>query len=455
MKLSTLVVAASSAFALAAPVTEEKRATPLLPSADIFYNILPHNVASYAPGAIINHRLPPSPIAAFGTDPVNLGAAWQILYRTTDNLDNATATVLTVLVPVSADFNKVPLYQVAEDAPNINCAPSYALQLQSATGGTLSTALTQAELLLAEAALYQGWIVVLPDHEGPHGAYLANRLAGYATLDGIRAALQSTSITVIASEAKVGLWGYLGDTLASAWATVLQPECAPELTGTLVGAAFGGTVPNIYNVIATINKTPSAGIIAAGVVGLAAQYPVMAAGLEADVLPQYQADFEAVTQQRCVPDLNLFNNADVINMIDNPALWNDPVVTAIFNNNSLEFAPAPPAGLPPFVYKAVQDEVSPVADTDALIEAYCSSDASVEYVRDLMSNHGGLALVGAPIALGLLIDRMDGKASSRACSTSTKISLLLDVATLEVLPVFLADALSALLGGEVGPAFFG
>lgn len=41
-------------------------------------------------------------------------------------------------------------------------------------------------------------------------------------------------------------------------------------------------------------------------------------------------------------------------------------MTAVFNDNSLEFAPAPPAGLPLFIYKAVQDEVNPVADTDAL-----------------------------------------------------------------------------------------
>ncbi|KAL1891097.1 hypothetical protein Sste5346_007923 [Sporothrix stenoceras] len=454
MRPGILVTVAFAALSWAAPVTEEKRATPPLPSTDSFYSV-PDNIASYAPGAIINHRAPPSPISAFGIDPVNIAASWQILYRTTDNLGNATATILTVLVPVNADFDKLLSYQVAEDAPNINCAPSYALQLESATGGTLGTALTQAELLLAEAALYQGWVVVLPDHEGPNGAYLANRLAGYATLDGIRAALQSTSLTGISIDAKVGLWGYSGGALASAWATVLQPEYAPELTGTLVGAAFGGTVPNIYNVITTINKTPSAGIIAAGMVGLAKQYPVMATGLEDHVLPEYQADFEAVLNQCFVPDLSLFNNADVINMIDNPNLWNDPVVLEIFANNSLEYAPAPPAGLPLFVYKAVKDEVSPIADTDDLITAYCAAGTTVEYIRDQSSTHGGLSLIGAPMALAWLIDRMNGKAASTVCSTATKYSMLLDIATLEVLPTFLLDALKALLGGEVGPTFFG
>lgn len=455
MRLNTLVVAALSAVGWAVPFAEEKRATPPLPSTDSFYSV-PANISGYAPGAIINHRPPPNPIAAFGVDPVNLAASWQILYRTTDNLGNATATVLTVLVPVNADFNKVLSYQVAEDAPNINCAPSYALQLDSDSGGDSGTTLTQAELLLAEAALYQGWVVVLPDHEGPKGAYLANSLAGHATLDGIRAALQSTSITGIAKTAKAGLWGYSGGALASAWAAILQPSYAPELTGVLVGAAFGGTVPNIYNAITTVNETPSAGLIVAGIVGLAAQYPELKAGLEAHVLSQYQAGFEAVASTQCFgPTISQYSDADVIDMIDNPALWNDPLVISIFNNNSLQYAPAAPSGLPLFVYKAVKDEVSPVADTDALIQTWCSSGASVQYVRDSTSSHGELALVGAPMALAWLIDLAEGKVAAKACSTTTKISMLLDVATLEVLPTFILNAIKALLGGEVGPTFFG
>ncbi|WP_374710713.1 lipase family protein [Rhodococcus sp. USK10] len=39
-----------------------------------------------------------------------------------------------------------------------------------------------------QAALAQGWAVVLPDHQGPNAAYAAGPLAGRITLDGIRAA---------------------------------------------------------------------------------------------------------------------------------------------------------------------------------------------------------------------------------------------------------------------------
>ncbi|KND93195.1 Lipase 1 [Tolypocladium ophioglossoides CBS 100239] len=78
-------------------------------------------------------------------------ASHQILYRTTDSLGNATATVLTVLVPHGADLAKVLSYQVAEDAATADCPPSHALQLAAATGPALATIATQAELWLIEA----------------------------------------------------------------------------------------------------------------------------------------------------------------------------------------------------------------------------------------------------------------------------------------------------------------
>ncbi|KAL1891693.1 hypothetical protein Sste5346_007442 [Sporothrix stenoceras] len=460
MKFQALVLSALAAVAWAvpapaAPAIKHKRNSPPLPSEDPFYSI-PDNIHSYAPGAIIDHRAPPAAIAAFGTDKINIAGSWQIRYRTTDNVGNATQTVLTVLIPNNADFNKVLSYQVAEDAASINCGPSYALQLQAATGGLLGTIVTEAELLLIEAALYQGWVVILPDHEGPSGAYLANRLAGQATLDGIRAALASTSFTGIQGDAKVTMWGYSGGSLASAWAAVLQPRYAPDLSDNIVGAAIGGTVPNINNVINTINDTPFAGIIPAGMMGLASQYPVVAQAIDEHVLPEDKDKFEKVTQQCFVPDiLDFLLDSNVKAMVDNQSLWTQPDIQKILQDNSLAYESAPPSSIPLYVYKSVFDEISPIADTDNLVKAYCSAGSRVTYTRDLASEHASLAAIGAPMAIAWLIDRMDGKAAASSCSTTTKLSSLFDIATIEVLPSFLFDALEALLGGNIGPTFFG
>ncbi|EPE07670.1 secretory lipase [Ophiostoma piceae UAMH 11346] len=452
ISLGLSALAGLTGLAAAVPVVDKRTTT--LPTDDPFYSV-PGNIASYAPGAIIQHRAPPAPIAAFGLDPVKLAATWQIQYRTTDNLGNATATVLTVLVPKNAKFGKVLSYQVAEDAASPNCAPSYALQLASASGGLLGTILTQAEILLVEAALYQGWVVVLPDHEGPHAAYLANRLAGYATLDGIRAALASNSITGIKSTARVGMWGYSGGGIASSWAAALQAEYAPELSGKLVGAAVGGIVPNISTVITSIDRTAEAGIIATGIEGLANQYPYIETLLQNHLLDEHKAKFAKVKTQCLTPNVIDFLFADVSGMLDDPSLLTSPEIMSILDENALLAAPAPPASIPLYIYKSLNDEISPIADTDKLVKQYCAAGSNVHYLRDIVSNHGALAVTGAPKALAWLIDRLDGKAAASSCKTETTITSLLDLSTISVLPGILLGALAALLGGGVGPAFFG
>jgi hypothetical protein len=70
-------------------------------------------------------------------------AYYQMLYRTTDSLGNATATMTSVLVPYNANMSQVLNYQSAGDATYINCAPSYAIQL-----GQCNQTITQVEILL-------------------------------------------------------------------------------------------------------------------------------------------------------------------------------------------------------------------------------------------------------------------------------------------------------------------
>jgi hypothetical protein len=127
-------------------------------------------------------------------------------------------------------------YQVAEDSGGeINCAPSYTLQTGSdskyaGTGGI--------EAALIAAALNQGWIVNSPDWEGPKSTFVDGFGAGQATLDSIRAALASESITGVSPQAKIQLWGYSGGALASEWASELQKSYAPETP--IIGMALGG-----------------------------------------------------------------------------------------------------------------------------------------------------------------------------------------------------------------------
>ncbi|XWW94028.1 hypothetical protein V2A60_001970 [Cordyceps javanica] len=447
---TSLVAAALAGLAHAIPASTlmQARTGLTLPSKDSFY-FPKDDLAKYKPGEILRQRAPPAAIAAFGIAPAKLNYTQQLLYRTSDNHGNAITTVATVMIPHNADLGKVLSYQIAIDAASIDCAPSYALQQDSERGPLFGTLLSQAEFLLIEAALEQGWVVVVPDFQGPQSSYLANRLAGYATLDGIRAALASTGTTGIRSDARVTMWGYSGGSLASQWAAELQPSYAPELA--VAGAAVGGTVPNVANVIKAINGQPLAGFIPTGVLGLMSQYPEAAPLLEAALRPDAKALFYTPLKQCLAANAAAFLFKDVLGMFkDRNFLLGNEVMAGICEDNSL--GKATPT-VPLFWYKSVLDEVSPVADSDALADKYCDEGASVEYVRDVLSNHGAYAVVGAPLAFSWLKKVMDGHEGvpRKGCSKKTELSGALDRSQFEVLPKLVGDALLDLLGKDIGP----
>ncbi|RDA95046.1 hypothetical protein CP533_2155 [Ophiocordyceps camponoti-saundersi (nom. inval.)] len=439
-RLAALVAMTAATAVFAAPPEPRGVMSLTPPSADAFYRV-PDDLDEVKPGTILRSRVPPNPISAFGKLPISLAASHQLLYRTTDSLGNATATVLTVLVPHNADFGKVLSYQVAEDAASIDCAPSYAFQLDHATGPYYGTQITEEELLLVVTALAQRWVVIAPDFLGPKGAFLANELAGQATLDGIRAAINSGPQTGIEEGARIAMWGYSGGSLASLWAAELQPTYAPELQ--IAGAAVGGTVPNISSVVLSINKHASAGLIPAGLVGLANQHPDLDELLQKHVLPQYRDELFAPRKQCQGANDKQFKNRDVPAMLDDPTLiFKHPLAVKLTDKNALgKVAPR----VPLFIYKATKDEVSPVGETDALVRRYCAGGTSVKYQRDQTFDHSGLAIAAAPKALSWLRDTLNGQEHG-GCETRTVLNSLLDLKALAILPKMLLNILLGLLG---------
>src|SRR6188508_252216 len=97
------------------------------PEDDPFYDV-PANVASYAPGDVIDAR----PITALVYALPVPADTWQILYRTSDAHGVPTATVTTLMIPKTAWTGSGPRplvsYQTAEDGVAGRCAPSYGLR---------------------------------------------------------------------------------------------------------------------------------------------------------------------------------------------------------------------------------------------------------------------------------------------------------------------------------------
>ncbi|QVM11463.1 hypothetical protein D8B26_006111 [Coccidioides posadasii str. Silveira] len=445
--LLVLYLCALAAQAIPPPL--EARGRPVLPEKDPFY-IPPEGYEKAAPGEILRSREVPYPIAAFTTFRINLAGAYQLLYRSSDNFGKPTATVTTVLVPHKADYNKVVSYQVAEDAASINCAPSYALQLKSATGGPFGTIVTQAELLLMIAALEKGWVVTVPDFEGPKGAFLANVRAGYAVLDGIRATLASTKITGVNCKARVTMWGYSGGSLASGFAAELQPAYAPELK--IAGVALGGTVPKISTVIGSINKSIFTGLIPGGIIGLSREYPVVESILRTQIKEEKKEKFMKADNQCFGANILTYAFDDMYAYLKDPDILNLEYVTEILDYNSMgSHVPK----IPVLIYKAKNDVISPWNETVAIFDRYCAGGADVEFRTDLTADHASGTITGAPQAMIWLDERMRGIPVEKGCSKETQLTGLLEPGALRVMSLTIIHALLDILGKPVGKQLAG
>ncbi|KAL4933224.1 secretory lipase-domain-containing protein [Aspergillus undulatus] len=428
--------------ALPGPV---RRQGPPTPGEDPFYT-LPAGWESVAPGAILRHRTPPFPVAAFGLAEVNLDASHQILYRTTNSFGNPITSVTTVLIPHNADYTKVLSYQVAQDAADPNCSPSFAIQQFSDAGEALALIMPQIEYLLMSSALNKGFVVIIPDHLGPNSAFLASILSGQAVLDNVRAALASTDFTGISSTATVALWGYSGGSLSSGFAAELQPSYATELN--ITGAALGGTVPNFLPIIEAANRGIYTGLIPAGIQGLANEYPSTQRLIREGIRPERWADFNRTLELCLTGNILEYLGDDFYSYINDPNIFESPLATEVLEANTMGHGPPE---FPILIYKSVNDQISPINDTDALYNTYCGNGADVEYVTDQLSEHTSLAVTGAPDAFIWLTDRLSGVPVTRGCTTRTQLTGLQDPRALLALGDTIVRLLLGFLSLPVGP----
>jgi hypothetical protein len=445
MLYSTLSLLFCSQVALGSVL---KRVAPLPPAQDPFYRP-PPGYENAAPGTILASRPAPARLQILNTIPVNIKQVTQLLYRTTNALGEPEVTVTTVMVPENASYDKVVSYQVAEDSGGqINCAPSYTLQTGSQA---LYAGTGNVEMLLIIGALNEGWIVNSPDWEGPNSTFIEGFQAGQATLDSVRAVLSSGKTTGVKSDAKVQMWGYSGGALASEWAMELQASYAPELK--FVGAAIGGVTPNTPNTYQSINNGPFAGIAAAGLLGMAKAFPDFEAALTKQLIPARAAQFYQGGTNCFYGDTVLFALQNMSSYFyDGDNIITEPTLAKYFRSNAQMGLHGTPS-MPLFVYKSVLDEISPIADTDALVDQFCNAGVSVTYVRDLAGEHFTQAATSFPDVINFLRDRFEGVPIS-GCSRRNEFLDLLDAGALPKFENIVVSELLNVLGTPVGPTHF-
>lgn len=370
--------------------------TPLPPDRDPFYEP-PEGFQHADPGTVLRTR--DVELGFLGVLPQGFTAT-QLLYRSTDLHGAPEVAVTTVLVPEQRDPDiPCPLvsYQCAIDAVAPRCFPSYALRHRARPVG----AFVQSEFLFIAAALAEGWAVSVPDHEGCHGMWGAPWEPGYRILDGARAALGCERLGLSRSAA-IGLWGYSGGGLASAWAAELSADYAPELN--IAGAVLGSPVADCGNVARRLNRSFFAGLAALMIAALTDVFPGARRVVDEHATAEGRALLDELRTMTTVGAVWRLRNADIGDFVDVSAeeLWNLPEVVEIFDKTRLgRSAPQ----VPVLVIQAVFDKIIGVEDVDHLVDSYRRGGTAVTYHRDAFCGHLLLHPLTAPMTLGWLRDR--------------------------------------------------
>jgi alpha-beta hydrolase superfamily lysophospholipase len=381
-----------------------RKSRPLLPGDDPFHQP-PPGFEHARPGTVLRSR--DVELAFLGLVPQKLTAT-QLLYRSTDLNGLPMAAVTTIVVPVdraAGGSGPILSYQCAIDAVAGSCFPSYALR----RGAKAIGALAQLEFLLVSAALAEGWAVSIPDHEGPQGIWGAPFEPGYHILDGLRAALNHDALH-LSVEAPIGLWGYSGGGLATAWATEVQADYAPELN--LVGAVLGSPVGDLGHTFRRLNGSFYSGLPAMVVAALSHVYPDLDRVINEHVTVEGKAMLTEIQKLTTAHAVIKLIRKDMGNLVDAPleSILQTPEVQHVFD--SIKLGTAAPS-VPVLIVQAVHDRIVSVDDIDALTDTYSVGGTDVTYHRDMFSEHMLLHPLSAPMTLRWLRDRFAGRPLSK------------------------------------------
>ena len=255
-----------AAAVLAEPIKMVRRDDkPMLPTLDGFY-VPPKDWEKEKPGTVLKWRTIKPGFTQINK--INVKDAYQLLYRSNGVDENTPmATVTTVLVPNKPRENKLVAMMPYQDSNYVGCAPSYMIQ-QGAP--VQNNSIQSLEELMWTSILNDGWIMTVPDHEGPNSSFAIGPMAGHASLDAIRATLSFDKLKMDAKSPVVGT-GYSGGAIAGGWAAQLHDSYASDIN--VAGWAIGGTPANMTEVTYKLDGGPFAGLSVAGLGGIVNTFP--------------------------------------------------------------------------------------------------------------------------------------------------------------------------------------
>ena len=205
--------------------------------------------------------------------------------------------------------------------------------------------------------------------------------------------------------------------LASEWAAELQPSYAPELN--ISGTCIGGITPNVTSVLLTINGKADSAFIPAGIVGSANAYPDFAKYLNASFAsPAKKTQFYTANKECLIQLETEEHNINFFPFFKNgEALLESPIAQEVVNRSGIMGLHGVPAKTNKmYFYKSVFDQISPIADTDALFKKYCADGVTIQYSVDNYGTHEAEAVNGGLGALEFLIAIFAGTYQQSGCT---------------------------------------
>jgi hypothetical protein len=384
-------------------------ATPTLPTSDPFYSYSgARPLAQIAPGTVLKERS--VQLVVGGAQ--SAFSAEQVLYRTTGELGQPTATVATIIKPLAATgATKLVSYQTFYDALGSQCDPSYTLQ-----GGNPSYSDAQVDASLMQSYLNAGDTVVTSDYEGEGLDWAAGQESGYNTLDGIRAAENALGA---ASSTAVGMVGYSGGSIATEWASELAPQYAPELH--IIGVAEGGIPVDFAHNLNYVNGDTDgwAGVIPAVLVGTSRAFGI-------NLSPYLSAYGEQVTRQvadECINDFAGSYNGLTIQQLLKPQYQDflkNPTFASMINKVTMGTSsthPAQPLLMAVGNSDGTGDGVMVAADVEALAHEYCAEGVPVTFHEYTSLDHEETIAPFESTALSFLEGRFAGSPAVSGCGS--------------------------------------
>ncbi|KAK4505460.1 hypothetical protein PRZ48_003423 [Zasmidium cellare] len=378
---------------------------PIPPRQDPWYTA-PPDWEYRQPGEVLRIRRAPGNL----TSAFNASETFNILYRSTDTNYRPAWAVTTLFIPKSGNHSALLSYQIPYNTPDVNASPSYAFYSTPSTQGLVYTDIV--------GALSRGWYVNVPDHEGPLASFLCLVQEGHATLDSIRAVKNQFQGWQLSNNTKIALWGYSGGSIASEWAAELQVQYAPELK--IDGAALGGLAPNFTAALANVyNGSYFAALIPAALYGLASQHPFVKQYLASELKttgPYNATTFNSILNLDILSAFNFFANQTMTNYFRSGVeFFSNPTYLDIVARDTNMGTHGVPQ-MPLFVYKAIQDEITVIADSDAIVERYCTDRVIILYERNTVGGHLAEETNGDARAFEWLAQVLSGTLEQRGCT---------------------------------------